>query len=167
MSGIGVQNGMDALVKGMGKMAGMFFLFILLNVLLELINMGGGFQALGNILLGLTAKLGRKSLLILASFVGGFGVDGAAVAQLQITHELFQPALEAYNFPMEMWAIALIAASRITTSVYPTANMASQMGIAKSNNMKAMLFGGWSVSLAALLYIILWAFIGFTIFFPV
>lgn len=167
MSGIGVQNGMDALVKGMGKMVGMFFLFILLNVLLELINMGGGFQALGNILLGLTAKLGKESLLILASFVGGFGVDGAAVAQLQITHELFQPALEAYNFPMEMWAIALIAASRITTSVYPTANMASQMGIAKSNNMKAMLFGGWSVSLAALLYIIIWAFIGFKIFFPV
>lgn len=166
VSGIGLENGINCLTRGMGKMAGMFLLFILLNVLLELINMGGGFQALGKILLGLTHKFGKQSLLILASFVGGFGVDGAAVAQLQITHELFAPALEAFNFPMEMWAIALIAASRITTSVYPTANMASQMGIAKSNNMKAMLFGGWCVSLAALIYISLWAFIGFKFFFP-
>lgn len=166
VSGFGLENGLDSLTRGMGKMASMFLLFILLNVLLELINLGGGFQALGDILLGLVDRFGRESLLILASFVGGFGVDGAAVAQLQITHDLFAPALEVYNFPMEMWAIALIAASRITTSVYPTANMVGQMGIARSDNMKAMLFGGWSVSVAALLYIIVWAFVGVRIFFP-
>lgn len=166
VSGFGLENGLDSLTRGMGKMASMFLLFILLNVLLELINLGGGFQALGDILLGLVDRFGRESLLILASFVGGFGVDGAAVAQLQITHDLFAPALEVYNFPMEMWAIALIAASRITTSVYPTANMVGQMGIARSDNMKAMLFGGWSVSVAALLYIIVWAFVGLRIFFP-
>lgn len=80
------------------------------------------------------------------------------------THELFEPAIKAMQLPMEMWAIGLIAASRITTSIYPTANMASQMGIARSKNLKAMLIGGWSVSLAALLYIVFWAFLGEKIF---
>ncbi len=155
----------EALVKGMGHMAGMFLLFILLDPLLGLIQIGGGFAALSQVLLGLLDKGGRVLLMLVGTFVGAFGVDGAAVAQIQITHELFAPAVKAMELPMEMWAIGLIAASRITTSVYPTANMVSQMGIARSKNLKAMLIGGWAVSLAALLYIIFWAFIGEKIFF--
>ncbi|WP_422487045.1 TRAP transporter large permease subunit [Gudongella sp. DL1XJH-153] len=165
VSRVGIEKGLGHLTTGMGKMASMFLLFVFLQVMLDLINLGGGFEALGDILMVMVDNLGREALMIAASFVGGFGVDGAAVAQLQITHDIFAPAVEAYSLPMEMWAIALIAASRITTSVYPTANMVGQMGIAKSNNIKAMLFGGWAVSLAALVYIIAWSFIGIRIFF--
>ena len=150
--------------SGMGKMAEMFLAFILLDVFIAAITLGGGFEALSKYLLVLVEKSGRESLLFIGSFVGGFGVDGAAVAQIKITHELFAAAVEAYKIPMQMWAIALIAASRITTSVYPTANMISQMGIAESSDLKAMLTGGWAVSVTALIYIAFWGFYGERLF---
>lgn len=156
---------LSVLTKGMGKMVNMFLLFILLDLFIDMITMGGGFEALSVILLGLIENTGRVGIMLVGSFVGAFGVEGAAVAQIKITHEMFAPAIESMNLPMVMWAIALIAASRITSSVYPTANMVGQMGIARSKNLKAMLFGGWCVSLAALVYIIFWSFIGEKIFF--
>ncbi|MDN5321862.1 MAG: hypothetical protein PWQ67_316 [Clostridia bacterium] len=151
--------------QGMGKMTEMFLLFILLQPFIDLIMLGGGFEALSKVLMTLLESGGRVLLMLVGTFVGAFGIDGAAVAQIKITHELFLPAIEAMGLPMEMWAIGLIAASRITTSIYPTANMVGQMGIARSKNLKAMLLGGWAVSLAALVYIIFWAFIGEKIFF--
>lgn len=153
------------LTSGMGKMASMFLLFLLLNPFLEMITLGGGFEALSEIIKSLIEEGGRFVLMIAGSFVGGFGIDGAAAAQIKITHDLFASSVEDFHLPMEMWAIALLAASRITTSVYPTANMMGQMGIARSTNIKAMLIGGWAVSLASLLYIVLWSYLGIKIFF--
>lgn len=153
------------MASGMGRMSELFLAFIFLDVFINMIQLGGGFKALSVVLLKMLKYGGRPMLLMVGSFVGAFGVDGAAVAQIQITHELFYPAVKAMGLPMEMWAIGLIAASRITTSVYPTGNMVSQMGIAESDNLKAMLIGGWSVSIAALVYIMFWAFIGEKLFF--
>lgn len=163
-SGMKFNSIVSAITEGMGNMAEMFLLFIMLQPLIDIINVGGGFEALSKVLMGLLDKGGRPLLMLAGTFVGAFGIEGAAVAQITITHELFEPAIKAMQLPMEMWAIGLIAASRITTSIYPTANMASQMGIARSKNLKAMLIGGWSVSLAALLYIVFWAFLGEKIF---
>lgn len=164
-SGMKLNDIVTAVAEGMGKMAEMFLLFIMLQPLIDIITIGGGFEALSKVLMGLLDKGGRPLLMLAGTFVGAFGIEGAAVAQITITHELFQPAIEAMQLPMEMWAIGLIAASRITTSIYPTANMASQMGIARSKNLKAMLIGGWAVSLTALVYIAIWAFLGEKIFF--
>lgn len=146
--------------KGMGKMAELFMVFILLDVLIAMVNKGQGFEALSVYLLQLVEFAGRESIVFIGSFVGGFGVEGAAVAQIKITHDLFASAVIKYSIPMQMWAIALIAASRITTSVYPTANMLGQMGIAESSDLKALLIGGWAVSIAALIYIAFWSFLG-------
>jgi len=153
------------IAAGMGRMAELFLAFVFLDVFIAMIQLGGGFTALSNVLMGLLEAGGRPLLLMVGSFVGAFGVEGAAVAQIKITHELFLPAVKSMALPMEMWAIGLIAASRITTSIYPTGNMVSQMGIARSDNLKAMLMGGWAVSMAALIYIAFWAFIGEKIFF--
>lgn len=156
---------MSTLTTGMGNMVSMFLLFIMFDLFIDLIALGDGFGALAEILLGFIENTGRVGLMLVGSFVGAFGVEGAAVAQISITHEMFAPTIETMKLPMVMWAIALIAASRITSSVYPTANMMGQMGIARSNNLRAMLFAGWSVSLTALVYIIVWAFLGEAIFF--
>jgi len=160
-----INNIVKNFATGMGKMAEMFLLFILLQPFIDVIMAGGGFEALSQVLMKYLESGGRVLLMLVGTFVGAFGIDGAAVAQITITHELFLPAIKAMDLPMEMWAIGLIAASRITTSIYPTANMVGQMGIARSKNLKAMLLGGWAVSLAALVYIMLWAFIGEKIFF--
>lgn len=153
------------MAQGMGKMTEMYLLFILLEPFINLIVISGGFEALSKFLLNIFPNPNSLTVMMMGSLVGGFGVDGAVVAQLKITNDLFIDLVNKIGLPMEMWAIALIVASRITTNVYPTANMVGQMGIARSKNIKAMLISGWCVSMAILVYIFLWSFIGQKIFF--
>lgn len=153
------------MAQGMGKMTEMYLLFILLEPFINLIVVAGGFDALSKLLLNIFPNPGSMTVMMMGSLVGGFGVDGAVVAQLKITNDLFIDLVNKIGLPMEMWAIALIAASRITTNVYPTANMVGQMGIARSKNIKAMLISGWTVSMAVLVYIFLWSYVGQKIFF--
>ena len=153
------------MAQGMGKMTEMYLLFILLEPFINLIVVSGGFEALSKFLLNIFPNPNSLTVMMMGSLVGGFGVDGAVVAQLKITNDLFIDLVNRIGLPMEMWAIALIAASRITTNVYPTANMVGQMGIARSKNIKAMLISGWCVSMVILVYIFLWSFIGQKIFF--
>ncbi len=162
--GLGLDDTFKELGIGISKQAKLFLLFIFLNVFMELINIGGGFEALSNLFMPLINKEGKTTLVIVGSIVGAFGINGAAVAQMQITHDLFLPALKVTDVPMEMWAIALIAASRITSSIYPGTNMISPMGIARSNNIKAMLYAGWGVSMIVLIYIFIWSFVGMKLF---
>ena len=98
--------------------------------------------------------------MIIGTLVGSFGINGGAVAQLTVTHEMFLPSIEVCGLPMELWAIALICGSRVTSSIYPGANMIAVMGTARSTDMKAMLLGGWAVSMVSILYIIIWSFVG-------
>lgn len=153
--------------KGMGSMAGIFLLFILLNIMLTYVNYGGGFEALGKLFLSMIGEGSRSLVVIFGTLVGSFGVNGGAVAQLQVTHDLFSAALESTKVPMEVWALALICGSRVTTSIYPGSNMLAPMGLARSESLKAMLFGGWAVSMVSIVFIIIWALIGMPIFFPV
>lgn len=167
--GVSSKMKLDAIIgemaQGMGKMTEMYLLFILLEPFINLIVVSGGFEALSKFLLSIFPNPNSLTVMMMGSLVGGFGVDGAVVAQLKITNDLFIDLVNKIGLPMEMWAIALIAASRITTNVYPTANMVGQMGIARSKNIKAMLISGWCVSMAILVYIFLWSFIGQKIFF--
>lgn len=153
--------------KGMGSMAGIFLLFVLLNIMLTYVNYGGGFEALGKLFLSMIGEGSRSLVVIFGTLVGSFGVNGGAVAQLQVTHDLFSSALEATKVPMEVWALALICGSRVTTSIYPGSNMLAPMGLARSESLKAMLLGGWAVSMVSILFIIFWALVGMPIFFPV
>lgn len=146
--------------KGMGSAVEMWVLFISLELLMNVIDAGGGFTALGNLFMNLTGEPTQTSTMIIGTLVGSFGINGGAVAQLQVTHEMFLPTIEACGLPMEMWAIALICGSRATSSMYPGSNMIAPMGAARSSDLKAMLIGGWAVSLASILYIIIWAFVG-------
>lgn len=159
-------NCFKLLSKGMATMSGTFFLFILMNVMLVYINYGGGFDALGNLFLSYVSETSRALVVILGTLVGSFGINGGAVAQLQVTHDLFASAVATTKVPIEVWAIALICGSRVTSSIYPGSNMIAPMGLARSESIKAMLFGGWAVSMVSILFIILWALVGMPIFFP-
>lgn len=146
--------------KGVGSAADMWVLFIALELLMNVIDAGGGFTALGNLFLNLVGEPTQTSTMIIGTLVGSFGINGGAVAQLKVTHEMFLPSIEACGLPMQLWAIALICGSRATSSMYPGSNMIAPMGSARSTDLKAMLIGGWAVSLASILYIIVWSFIG-------
>lgn len=164
LTGLASKMKLDDIFKeistGMGKMTEMFLLFILLDPFIKLIMMAGGFEALSVWLMNFVGNASSLTVMMLGSLVGGFGIEGAAVAQIKITNDLFANLVSKVGLPMQMWAIALIAASRITSSVYPTANMVGQMGLARSKNLKAMLLGGWAASVVALIYIAFWAVLG-------
>jgi len=153
-------------VTGMAPALPLFMMFLLFGPMFEMMTTMGAFEALAAVFAKLVGLIGgsgvfsKAAMTILASFVGGFGVEGAAVIQMQITHELFSGALSIIKMPMELWAIALIAASRITSVIYPAGNMIGQMGLARSEDVKSMLKVGWTVAGIVMAFITVYAFAG-------
>ncbi|NLJ58947.1 MAG: TRAP transporter large permease subunit [Tissierellia bacterium] len=155
-----IDSAIDTFVEGASKMTNMFLVFIFFEVMFVMIGHGGGFDALGELLTGLVSAGGRAGVLIVAALVGGFGIEAAAVAEIQIVHEMFINLVNEVNLPMEIWATAILAATRITGSLYPTANLAGQLGISRSTNMKEVLKASWIGAAALWAWVIVWAFIG-------
>ena len=159
-SGMNLNDALKEFFKGVVSASCMWVIFIALELLMNVIDAGGGFQALGNLFLNLVGEPTQTMTMIIGTLVGSSGINGGAVAQLTVTHEMFMPSIEICALPMQLWAIALICGSRVTSSIYPGANMIAVMGTARSTDMKAMLLGGWAVSIVSILYIIIWSFIG-------
>lgn len=155
-----LDTAIDVFVDGASKMTNMFLVFIFFEVMFVLIGIGGGFEALGELLTGLVAGGGKAIVVILASLVGGFGIEAAAVAEITIVHEMFIELVNEVGLPMHIWATAILAATRITGALYPTANLAGQLGIARCNNMKEVLKACWIGAGALYAWVIIWAFIG-------
>lgn len=110
-------------------------------------------------LLGTLAGGGKAIVMIIASVVGGFGIEAAAVAEINIVNKMFIDLVAQVGLPMEIWATAILAATRITGSMYPTANLAGQLGIARCTNMKAVLKASWIGAAALWIWVIAWSFI--------
>lgn len=142
--------------NGMGKMAGMFLAFLLTGVMIDLISLGGGWKALSSLILSIIGPNGKYLLMVVASFVGGFGVEGAVVTQMKIIQSAFWHIAQGMNIPMQVWAIVLIAAVRITSIVYPSANYAAHLGFAHSNNMKDLLIAGWVTAAIMMVFVPVW-----------
>ena len=103
----------------MGKMGGMFLSFLLTGVMIDTITLGGGWEALSNVILHVVGSNGKYLLMVIASFVGGFGVEGAVVTQMQIIQSAFWDIASSMGIPMTAWASVLIAAVRITSGLLP------------------------------------------------
>ncbi|KGK89985.1 TRAP transporter large permease subunit [Clostridium sp. HMP27] len=159
-SRIEIDSAIDTFVEGASKMTNMFFVFIFFEVMFSMINIGGGFDALGKLLTGLVAGGGKAGVLIIASLVGGFGIEAAAVAEITIVHKMFIDLVNSVGLPMQIWATAILAATRITGSLYPTANLAGQLGIARCSNTKTVLKATWVGAAALWIWVMVWAFIG-------
>lgn len=145
--------------QGMGKMGGTFLSFLLTGVMIDTISLGGGWEALSGLILKLVGSNGKYLLMVVASFVGGFGVEGAVVTQMQIIQSAFWDIAQSMGIPMTAWAIVLIAAVRITSIVYPSANYAAHLGFARSNDMKTLLIAGWITSAVMMAFVPVWGFI--------
>lgn len=155
-----LDEAISVFVDGAAQMTNMFLVFIFFETMFTMINLGGGFEALGNLLTKFVSGGGKALVVILASVVGGFGIEAAAAAEINIVHEMFIDLVNSVGLPMVIWATALLAATRITGSLYPTANMAGQLGIARTNNMKEVLKASWIGATALWIWVILWAFVG-------
>lgn len=155
-----IDSAITTFTEGAAKMANMFLIFIFFDVMFSLITLGGGFDALSDLLKNLISGSGKAVVMIVASLVGGFGIEAAAVAEIELVNSLFIDVVKSVGLPMSIWATAMLAATRITGSVYPTANLAGQMGIARSTNMKDALKICWVGAAALWIWVIVWSFVG-------
>lgn len=154
-----IDDAIKYMCKGVASQSSIFVIFITINVLLEMTSAGGGFEALGNLLSGVSGN-NPSVIMLIAAVVGGFGIEAAAVAEIQIIGEMFMDAAIATGLPMSMFAISILSATRMTGSMYPTANMMGQLGIARCENTKEVLEANWISCAAVWVFVVIWAFVG-------
>ena len=145
-----IDHVVESMSKGIASQAKMCVVFV---------TLGGGFDAISN-LLGGAAGSSPTAVMLIASVVGGFGIEAAAVAEIKIIAEMFGAAAASSGLPMTMFAIAILSATRLTGGIYPTSNMMGQLGIAQSENTREMLEANWISSGAAIVFVVIWALIG-------
>ncbi len=162
---VGVTNRMnidhvvDSVSKGFASQASMFIVFVTIDVLLNLVTLGGGFAALSE-LLGSISGDSPTAVMLIAAIVGGFGIEAAAVAEIKIIAGMFIENAKNTGLPMSMFAISILCATRLTGSIYPTTNMAGQLGVARCNNTKEVLQANWIAAAVVCIFVLVWSFIG-------
>jgi predicted histidine transporter YuiF (NhaC family) len=145
------------LVNGMQKSLHLFLLFILFDPFMELIHQAGGFNALTQLLTPLINLGGKPVLSMLIGVTGAFGMPGAAEATIKMLHQLFLPTVLQLQLPMVSFALCMIFATRVANYAYPGANMFAAMGFAGSENVKAMIQNGLTVTTVQMLFLIIYS----------
>ncbi|KTD52686.1 Na+/H+ antiporter NhaC family protein [Legionella quateirensis] len=145
------------IVTGMQKSLHLFFLFILFDPFMSLIHQAGGFDALTQLLTPLIQLGGKPVLSMLIGFTGAFGMPGAAEATIKMLHQLFSPSVILLQLPMISFALCMLFATRVTNYAYPGANMFAAMGFAGSENVKAMIQNGLTVTAVQVLFLIVYS----------
>ncbi len=100
--------------------------------------------------------LGFSSAIALLGWVG---VPGATAAQVVLLDKVFGDLASTVGVGAGAWVIVLLWASKADTyGPFPNANMIGAMGLARSTNLRSLLYTGWMVLIpACLLYVILLA----------
>lgn len=147
--------------QGASRLIWLFMLFWMLDPMLTLIEKTGAFQAIFNALKPVMPHLGPVAFLLMIVLVGYVhAVPGAAVAQVVLINKLFGPVGAALGVPPAAWAVSLLGTSQIDQlGPYPTADMVGQMGLARSRDLRMMLFNGWAImGVNTLMFVLLFWF---------
>ena len=160
VSWINVDVAMKAITKGIASQANMFVIFITIGVLLDYVELGGGFESLSELLGGISQHGGPTGVMLVASLVGGFGIEAAAVAEIQIISDMFRDLAIQSGLPMGCFAVSILAATRLTGSMYPATNLIGQLGTAQCDNLSGVLRTLWISAAFAWGFILIYSFIG-------
>lgn len=155
-----IDHAVAAMAKGMASQFNMFLIFISIEVLLQLVTAGGGFTSLANLLGGFAKQAGTTGVYLVAALVGGFGIEAAAVAEIRIIAEMFKALALEVGLSMSVFATCILAATRLTGSMYPTTNFVSQMGTAQCENTKEALKALWISVACVWVWVVIWGFVG-------
>src|SRR5699024_3038683 len=152
------------IVKGVERRGVFFLFFFTVDFFFEMAIAVGGFESLFQFFKNTFTILIAAAVRLISSYVGVLGIKAAAVQTLLIITDMFMPMIESSGLPLQMFAISLLSATRLTGSIYPTSNMIGQMGIAHSSNTKLMLQGNWISIIPVILFVVVWAFVGINFF---
>lgn len=137
--------------QGAASLVWLFFLFWMFNPLLVLVEESGAYDTLMDSLTPTLQTVGPWGFLVLSLMIGWLAVPGAAVAQVTLINDLLWPLGSSLGIPPTAWAASLLGGSQIDWfGPLPNADMVGQMGLARSSNLKMMLYNGWAVMAANL-----------------
>ena len=159
VSGLSIRRIFEVLLQGMKKSLHLFFLFILFDPFITLIQTAGGFKALTELFMPILQVGGKPILAILIGFTGAFGMPGAAEATIKMLHQLFSPYAISLGLSMTSFALCMVFATRVTNYAYPGANMFAAMGFAGSENIKAMIKNGLTVTAVQVVFLCSYSFL--------
>lgn len=145
-----IDKTIDLFMKGCAQYFWIFMLFILMDPFLNFISKSGAFDALVEIGAPLVESGGKVGLSMLASLIGTFGIQGAAVAQAVMLNTVFRPLVDATGLSMYVWAIVILIGSQMTSFAYPGLDMVAATGTARSSDMKSQVKHGWMITAAVL-----------------
>ena len=67
----------------------MLFISLCINVLLMQVTAAGGFEAFTSLIEGLATSGGPAGVMLIASLVGGFGIESSVIAEIQLIASMF------------------------------------------------------------------------------
>ena len=159
-SGIGIDETVGYLAQGVAKNASRFLLYVFFVMMTTVVNLGGGFDALSALITKVASGGGATGMMIIASFVGGFGIEAATAIELQLIADMFMEVSLGLGLPMVCFATVMMASNRLTGNLYPTSNFVGEMAIAQCDNTKEALKGLWWGCAGQILWVVIYAFIG-------
>ena len=148
----------ELITDGMRKNFHLFFIFLLLDPFLNLVQSAGGFKALMQLFAPLVHVGGKPVIAVLTGLTGAFGMPAASEAVIKMLYEMFSPLAMQMQLSTTTFAFSILLATRITNFAYPGANMFAAMGFAESENIKAMIRNGLTVASIQTLFLIVYSF---------
>lgn len=153
VAGFSPKQILEALYEGCGKLVWMFILYWLYNPILVLVEKLNAYQTLLDNAIPYLVDLSPAMLcfgIFLFNIVGH--IPGAAVAQMTFTNKIFGPILLANGVPPVAVTAVLLSSSQVDWfGPFPSSDMFGQMGLARSSQLKYMLYGGWAIVIANIL----------------
>ncbi len=150
---------LQAIYTGASRFIWLFLLFWLFNPVLTLVDQTKAYQALLDVGKPLLSMIGAYQFGLIAILVGWVGVAGAAVAQVVLMNQVFGPIVQQLGLSPAAWVAVLLASSQLDWfGPFPNADMIGQMGLARSRDLRRMLYNGWAILVVNLVLftILLW-----------
>jgi H+/gluconate symporter-like permease len=148
---------LELVIEGMKKNFSLFFIFLFLGPMLDLVQSAGGFDALLKLFEPLQQMGGKVILTILIGLTGAFGMPAASAAVIKMLYAMFASSVATLNVPLITFAFSMVLATRITNFAIPGANMFAAMGFAESSNIKAMIKNGLVVASVQIIFLVIYA----------
>lgn len=159
-SGLKLGDLFDTMMEGAGKMVWLFVMFVLFNPFITFVEEAGAFTALADLVKPLMASGNRIVFALVSSFVGLFGIGGAAVAQSVIIEKMFKDIVQTMGLSPTLWGLIILVGSQIDSFAYPEADMLGQMGLARSKDLKNMVKLGITITVATVAFTVIRAIFG-------
>lgn len=155
--GLGPVRILQAVYAGASRLIWLFLLFWLFNPILTLVDQTKAYQALLDAGKPVLSAVSGYGFSLFAALIGWVGVSGAAVAQVVLMNQVFGPIVQQLGLSASAWVAVLLVSSQLDWfGPFPNADMIGQMGLARSKDLRRMLYNGWVIMAANLvLFLIL------------